>query len=476
MKSNKKLILFGAFCVVMTVSGCSQNASKVIVSPDDNYESQWSYDQDHHFKKCLDEKSDSVIDYNEHYLDEEKKDEDGYLYSDCIICGYRRYTSPIEGKFALKEQKGAVYLYVDQVKNYLIGQSTNPDEHMVSDYCGGIMTAEAPVTVSWTSDAKVDHFQVICSRNKDFQDHAEEKNRVYTVDKNERSVGLYNLYPATTYYVRVTEVFMDQETAQKDLDMSFTTCDLHTRVIHVDGLKNVRDLGGYPTTLVKGQKTRQGMIYRGSALEDEQSQLSITNEGEDTFLNELGIQTEIELRDDGVYTSSLAGKLSYRQLPIAVYNEVFDKNQTATRNSYKELMKILANEKNYPVYIHCRQGDDRTGTVAFFLNALLGVEYNDLCIDYEMTSFSPSGLRGARNGMNYSNHFTDIYSGTRTGDDGKITYLGLMTFGKVKKTGEPAGTSTITECAEKFFESLGVDEKTIEAVRRINIEGYKTNP
>lgn len=476
MKSNKNLILLGTLCVAMALGGCSGKSSKTVAVSDGNYDSEWSYDQDHHFKKCQDKKDDSVIDYNEHYLDDEKKDEDGYLYSDCIICGYRRYTSPIEGKFTLKEQKDVVYPYVEQVKNYLVGQSTSPDEYMVADYCNGIMTAEAPVTVSWTSEEKVDHFQVICSRNKDFTDHAEEKNRVYTIDKNERSVGLYNLYPATTYYVRVTEVFMDTAATPKEIDMSFTTCDLNTRVLHVDGIKNVRDLGGYPTILAQGQKTRQGMIYRGSALEDEQSRLSITKEGEDTFLNELGIQTEIELRDDGVYTSPLAGKLSYRQLPIAVYNEVFDKNQTTTRKSYKELMKILANEKNYPVYIHCRQGDDRTGTLAFFLNALLGVEYNDLCIDYEMTSFSPSGLRGARNGMNYSNHFADIYSSTRTGDDGKITYLGLMTYGNAKKTGEPAGTSTITECAEKFFESLGVDKKTIEAVRRINIEGYKTNP
>ena len=119
-------------------------------------------------------------------------------------------------------------------------------------------------------------------------------------------------------------------------------------------------------------------------------------------------------------------------------------------------MEILADENNYPVYIHCQQGDDSTGTFAFFLNALLGVEYNDLCIDYEMSSFSPSGLRGARNGQNYSNHFIDIYSG-------------LMNYGE---NAESSGNTPLSLCAENFFKSLGVSEDTIEAIRRINIEGY----
>lgn len=472
MKAHKKLILFGTFCAALSVAGCSKGTSDMVIEPSDQYDSAWSYDQDHHFKKSLEKGDDSVIDYNDHYLDEERKDEDGYLYSDCIVCGYRRYVTPVEGKFELAETKEVVYPYVEQVKNYLIGQSTSPEEHLVVDYSNGIMTAEAPVKVTWTSDEKVDHFQVICSRNAEFKDSKEEPNKTYVIDKNERSVSLYNLYPDTTYYVKVTEVFLEESKEAKVLTTSIKTCDLNTRVIHVDGIKNVRDLGGYPTTLVEGKKTKQGMIYRGSALEDGQRQLSITSAGEETFLQELGIKTEIELRDNGTFTSPLAGKVTYKQLPIAVYNEVFNKNQKTTRQSYQELMELLADEKNYPVYIHCQQGDDRTGTVAFFLNALFGVSYNDLCIDYEMTSFSPSGLRGARNGMNYSNHFADIYSSTRTDEDGKLTYLGLMTYGKVKKTGEPTGETTLTQCAENFFQSLGVKKETIEKVRQINIEGY----
>lgn len=478
MKSNKaiKLILCGMLCAAIPVSGCSQKSSDIVVTPDTNYESTWSCDRDYHFKKSLDKTDDSVIDYNEHYLDNEREDENGYLYSDCIVCGYRRYTTPIEGAFEIEEIEEVVYPYVESVKNYLVGQSEDPDEYLVSAYCNSIMAAEAPITVRWTSDEKVDHFEVICSRNSDFAEHDDEPNKTYTIDKNLRTVDIYNLYPGIKYYVKVTEVFMDTSQASKELITSFKTCDIPTRVIHVDGIANVRDLGGYETSLVEGGKTKQGMIYRGSALQDETRQLSITEEGEQVFLHELGIKTEIELRDTEILSSSLSGKLSYKQLPIAVYNEVFDENQETTRKSYQELLELLADEENYPVYIHCQQGDDRTGTVAFFLNALLGVGYNDLCIDYEMTSFSPSGLRGARNGQNYSNHFADIYSSTRTDETNGTTYLGLMAFGEVKESGEPSGNTPISVCAENFFKSLGVTEDTIEAIRRINIEGYGTNP
>ncbi len=474
MKSSKTVhfLLTGTLLgAVLFGTGCSKT-SKVVVTPSGNYESTWSYDRDTHFKASLVKDDESVIDRNEHYLDHEHKDEDGYLYRDCVICGYRRHSTPIEGEFKIVEMEEVVYPYVEQAKTYLVGQSQSPDEYLVKDYSTGIMAAESPIQVSWTSDEKVDHFEVVCSRNADFTEHETEVNKTYTVDKNERTVSIYNLYPNTQYYVKVTEVFMDKDAEAKELTTTFTTCDVSTRTIHIDGLTNVRDLGCYQSSLVSGGKTKYGMIYRGSTLEDERYQLSISKAGKTTFLKELGIKTEIEIRDTGTYTSPLSDKVNYQQLPIAVYNEVFSDSQATTRASYKQLMELLADEKNYPVYIHCQLGDDRTGTIAFFLNALLGVEHNDLCIDYEMTSFSPSGLRGARNEQNYSNHFADIYSSTRTDEDGKTTYIGLQTFGKVNKSGEPTGKTPLAECAENFFQSLGVSKDTIEKVRRINIEGY----
>lgn len=46
------------------------------------------------------------------------------------------------------------------------------------------------------------------------------------------------------------------------------------------------------------------------------------------------------------------------------------------------------------VYFHCHGGSDRTGTLAFLIEALLGVSESDLSKDYELTSFV--GFSGAR--------------------------------------------------------------------------------
>ena len=45
------------------------------------------------------------------------------------------------------------------------------------------------------------------------------------------------------------------------------------------------------------------------------------------------------------------------------------------------------------MYFHCAGGADRTGTLAFLIEALVGVSENDLSKDYELTTFGPSNTR-----------------------------------------------------------------------------------
>ena len=48
----------------------------------------------------------------------------------------------------------------------------------------------------------------------------------------------------------------------------------------------------------------------------------------------------------------------------------------------------LKEADQHPVYYHCYGGADRTGTLGFLINGLLGVSYSDLVIDFELTSYS----------------------------------------------------------------------------------------
>ena len=57
---------------------------------------------------------------------------------------------------------------------------------------------------------------------------------------------------------------------------------------------------------------------------------------------------------------------------------------------------VLVAKDGEVVYFHCHGGSDRTGTLAFLIEALMGVSENDLSKDYEVTYYS--GSKRKRNG------------------------------------------------------------------------------
>ena len=63
------------------------------------------------------------------------------------------------------------------------------------------------------------------------------------------------------------------------------------RNCYVSGVTNVRDIGGYSSSLGKNAYIRQGLYYRGANLN------SITDKGKAQMKEDLGVKTEIDLRD-----------------------------------------------------------------------------------------------------------------------------------------------------------------------------------
>ena len=59
----------------------------------------------------------------------------------------------------------------------------------------------------------------------------------------------------------------------------------------------------------------------------------------------------------------------------------------------KRIFTFLCDENVYPLYFHCAGGGDRTGTLAFLLQTLLGVSLEDALTDYEYSNLSISGER-----------------------------------------------------------------------------------
>ena len=50
-------------------------------------------------------------------------------------------------------------------------------------------------------------------------------------------------------------------------------------------------------------------------------------------------------------------------------------------------MRQVTNQNHESVFFHCTIGTDRTGTIAYFLEGLLGVSEEDRLRDYEMTYY-----------------------------------------------------------------------------------------
>ena len=157
---------------------------------------------------------------------------------------------------------------------------------------------------------------------------------------------------------------------------SFHTKDNRFRFIKIDGVLNVRDIGGI--------NINQGLLYRGS---DMDICYQITDSGKKAFCEELKIKTEIELRHDadGTRPSAAGEGVTLKHLPYKAYETVFEEEW---KKAIVPIMEFLSHEENYPVYIHCLGGADRTGMIAIYLRALCGESDRDIHLDYELTSLS----------------------------------------------------------------------------------------
>ncbi len=114
-------------------------------------------------------------------------------------------------------------------------------------------------------------------------------------------------------------------------------------------------------------------------------------------------------------------------------------------------MKFLSDENNYPVYIHCMGGAERTGMIALFLRALAGE--NDECIhlDYELTGLSCYAYGRAEGALEngFRSRNSDYY----------IEFLNIL------DTYAPAEPLSIK--VRKFLNDCGVSEACMEKIKNI---------
>lgn len=149
----------------------------------------------------------------------------------------------------------------------------------------------------------------------------------------------------------------------------------------------------------------------------------------------------------GVRNESIVGKeIQYVCLPYRPYKEAFEEEH---KKGICKIMEFLSHEENYPIYFHCMGGADRTGTIAFFLRALVDESDDDIHTDYELTAL-----------CSYASGVAEGAVGARSRN--KPYYVDFL-----KMLNNYAPGQMFSVQVKKFLLSCGVSEETISKI--INI-------
>lgn len=193
----------------------------------------------------------------------------------------------------------------------------------------------------------------------------------------------YNLKTGTQHYYRINFIFVSGATTS--VGGSFKT-GRGPRLLMVDGVRNIRDFGGWTT--VDGSVIKQGVLYRGQELDGAvEPTYRITADGLNTMLTVLGVKTDMDLRlpTDNLYgTDALGPGVKHTYYSAPMYGNIFNSQENAEK--MRQIFSALAKPENYPIYLHCTYGQDRTGTVCYLLGALLGVDATSLAKDYQLSA------------------------------------------------------------------------------------------
>lgn len=203
-----------------------------------------------------------------------------------------------------------------------------------------------------------------------------------------------HLYSNTKYYYRVTAfttIGVVSETG------TFFTSDT-PRILSIEGIENVRDIGNWKTD--SGVRIKQGMLYRGTELDGAiEGDYHLTNDGMTDMLDILGIKFDMDLRhplETPNGSDALGSRVQHKYYGMVAYDDIFSDEGKARM---KEVFIDLANPNNYPMYVHCTYGRDRTGTVCYILEAILGVSRGDCLKDYGLSNMSVASIEKVEAGL-----------------------------------------------------------------------------
>ena len=210
-----------------------------------------------------------------------------------------------------------------------------------------------------------------------------------TAKVNSEGAPIYDVQPGL-------ECYYDTYLYNNVIGSGTLTTEGPVRMIYLPTMRNVRDLGGWTTS--DGRTIKYGKLIRGSELNG----MHVASAADIRHLMILGVEAELDLRADyeDAHGVSAFGFKSSKQAGgdnLATYLYTSDSGQLPSHMSQYIYVQRWRLEFNFivsnlragrTVYFHCRWGADRTGYLALLLEGLLGVPYDGLIKDYELTSFA----------------------------------------------------------------------------------------
>ena len=291
-----------------------------------------------------------------------------------LIIGFIGLTASAQDVY-VNIENDAVRRYISEVTYTSIEDSSLIDHYNVSPPSRRDVPVAANVPVP---NVDADTVTVTYALESDFSDGT-----TIGVQKGQTRVSVYNLVPKSNYYYKV-----EADSVEVAKGRIHTTGQV--RMIYVPGTYNLRDLGGWPTA--DGKLVKYGKIYRGADLNG----TYVVDSADIEMLKQLGISAEIDMRayyneGSGIsafgFTSSGSTPTYYYtnnsgQLPEHLLQPMF---LTRWCQSFQFIVSNL--RAGRAIYTHCVYGADRTGYLSFLLEGLLGVTYDGMIKDYELTTF-----------------------------------------------------------------------------------------
>ncbi len=273
---------------------------------------------------------------------------------------------------------------------------------------------------------------------------------VFTAKTRKNSIEIDNLEIACAYKWRVKGRVGSGPLLRAE--GTFRTEDIAPRLMHLSRVHNMRDFGG--RVGIGGRRVRQGILYRSAGLNANArkskskgkmvpGRVTLTDASRAYAKGVLGIRTDLDLRSDrecfGMTGSPLGPEVKWIHISSSAYSGM---GREKGKKAFAKAFRVFLDEKNYPMVFHCIAGADRTGSLAFILNALLGVDEEELWRDWEGTGFQ----------------------------SGNVSFNHRARFDKLVKVFDAFPGATIHERVAAYVKSVGFTDADIAKFRELMLE------